>query len=301
MKQKISFILALLLVFVCFAGCSGVRPAPLDTTQLTTREQTSMATETKPAETVPAAVSTTEEPPETVPTETEAAKTEPAETQPSETETPVTDPQPSPDPAGLSSELLEGLTINDAAIVIDGVLYKSEDPYSLLVNNGWDFNYEDYQDVDENYVLNKGQYIYSTIRLHNPEKYGTTYSNPDITIGLINLADGATKLKDCWIHGIKVSGVTGFRRYEDGTSNASPCYDFELPGGLRRGDSMETVLAQWGNPTDPNATYVADGDGYHYEILTYEGDHVTYKLTVYSTPDIGLQEVEISDTRNWTR
>ena len=64
---------------------------------------------------------------------------------------------------------------------------------------------------------------------------------------------------------------------------------------------METVLARWGNPNDPNATYVADGDGYHYEILTYEGDHVTYKLTVYSNPDIGLQEVEISDTRNWTR
>ena len=109
-----------------------------------------------------------------------------------------------------------------------------------------------------------------------------------------------TKLKECSIHGIKVQGSSGFKRYED-LSTPVECYDFMLWNGIRRGDSMEKVKAVMGEPTNPNDTYVGDGDGYHYEIMTYEGDHVTYKLTVFTNPDIGLQSVEISDTRNWTR
>ena len=294
MKKTISIALVLVLVLACFAGCAVKQITPPATAAPTATEQRLTPRETHPASTA------TDAPATEAPSETAPAETVPSETAPTETEPVSTEPAPAPEKRE-PSELLAGLTINDAAIVIDGVLYKSEDPYSLLVENGWDFNYEDYRDVDENYVLNKGQYVYSTIRLRNPEKYGDSYSSPEITIGLINLSDGTAKIKDCWIHGIKVSGVTGFRRYEDGTYNACPCYDFELPGGLRRGDSMETVLATWGKPTDPEDTYVADGEGYHYEVLTYKGDHVTYKLTVFTNPDIGLQEVDIADTRNWTR
>lgn len=304
MKKTVSIALVLLLVLTCFAGCADKKNTPPATAVPTTMEQPLTPPETQPVSTAtiaPASEAPSEPAPvETGPSETVHAKTEPVSTEPAETDAPATEPASAPEKRE-PSELLAGLTINDAAIVIDGVLYKSEEPYSLLVENGWDFNYEDYRDVDENYVLNKGQYVYSTIRLRNPENYGDSYSSPEITIGLINLSDGTAKIKDCWIHGLKVSGVTGFRRYEDGTYNACPCYDFELPGGLRRGDSMETVLATWGEPTDPEDTYVADGDGYHYEVLTYEGDHVTYKLTVFTNPDIGLQEVDIADTRNWTR
>ena len=304
MKKTISIALVLLLVLACFAGCADKKNTPPATAVPTTTEQPLTPPETQPtssATDTPTTEAPSETaPPETVPSETVPAETEPVSTEPAETDAPATEPASAPEKRE-PSELLAGLTINDAAIVIDGVLYKSEDPYSLLVENGWDFNYEDYRDVDENYVLNKGQYVYATIRLHNPEKYGSTYGTPDITIGLINLNDTATKIKDCCIHGLKVSGTNGFRRYEDGTYNACPCYDFALPVDLRRGDSMETVLATWGQPTDPEDTYVADGDGYHYEVLTYEGDHVTYKLTVFTNPDIGLQEVDIADTRNWTR
>ena len=304
MKKTISIALVLLLVLACFAGCADKKNTPPATAVPTTTEQPLTPPETQPTSSAtdapPTEAPSETAPAETVPSETVPAETEPVSTEPAETDAPATEPASAPEKR-KPSELLAGLTINDAAIVIDGVLYKSEDPYSLLVENGWDFNYEDYRDVDENYVLNKGQYVYATIRLHNPEKYGSTYGTPDITIGLINLNDTATKIKDCCIHGLKVSGTNGFRRYEDGTYNACPCYDFALPGDLRRGDSMETVLATWGQPTDPEDTYVADGDGYHYEVLTYEGDHVTYKLTVFSNPDIGLQEVDIADTRNWTR
>lgn len=304
MKKTIALALVLLLALTCFAGCADKKNTPPATASPTTTEQRLTPPETQPVSTATDAP-TTEAPPETapvetIPSETTPTETEPVSTEPAQTDAPATEPAPAPEKRE-PSELLAGLTINDAAIVIDGVLYKSEDPYSLLVENGWDFNYEDYRDVDENYVLNKGQYVYSTIRLRNPENYGDSYSSPEITIGLINLSDGTAKIKDCWIHGIKVSGANGFRRYEDGTYNANPCYDFELPGGLRRGDSMEAVLAAWGEPTNPEDTYVADGDGYHYEVLTYEGDHVTYKLTVFTNPDIGLQEVDIADTRNWTR
>lgn len=304
MKKTISLALVLLLALACFAGCADRKNTPPATAAPTTTEQRLTPPETQPASTATDAP-TKEEPSETVPVETIPSETAPTETEPvstapAETNAPATEPDPSSEKRE-PSELMTGLTINDAAIVIDGVLYQSEDPYSKMLENGWDFNFADYQGVDENYVLNKGQYVYATIRLHNPEKYGSTYGTPDITIGLINLNDTATKIKECWIHGLKVSGTSGFRRYEDKPYSACDCYDFELPGGLRRGDSMETVLAAWGEPTNPEDTYVADGDGFHYEILTYEGDHVTYKLTVYSNPDIGLQEVDISDTRNWTR
>lgn len=304
MKKIISLSLALILLLCVFVGCSKTDPSTKDPTNVTTTQsaetepQTTNAPETDaPATDVPTtAAPETEAPTTEVPT-TEAPETEPVQTDAPETDPPATDPKPDVE---VDPSLLDGLTINDAAIVIDGVLYKSEDPYSKMVENGWDFNYEDYSNVDENYVLNKGEYVYSTIHLHNPEKYGEGYVSPSITIGLINNNDEVTQIKSCYIHGIKVEGVYGFARYED-RSDPIDCYDFMLWNGIRRGDSMEKVKSVMGEPTNPDNTYVGDGDGYHYETLTYEGDHVTYKLTVYSNPDIGLQAVEITDTRNWTR
>lgn len=302
MKKVIAIALTLIMVLCLFVGCKKDKPdaqgtAAPTTTQAKDQNQTEPQTTAAPETDAP-----TSEAPTTEPVESEAPSTEPAETEESqpdvpETEAPSTEQNPD---NGDDLSLVEGLTINDAAIVIDGVLYKSEDPYSKMVENGWDFNYEDYSNVDETYVLNKGEYIYSTIKLHNQEKYGKGYVSPAITIGLINNNEEVTQIKSCYVHGIKVEGVSGFTRYED-RSEPVQCYDFMLWNGIRRGDSMEKIKSVMGEPTNPDDTYVGDGDNYHYEILSYEGDHVTYKLTVYSNPDIGLQAVEISDTRNWTR
>lgn len=268
MKHFFCILLIAALTLCIFVGCN-------DSTGTSSTAATASTMESA-AETTAAAAETT----------TEAATDTTAET---------TATQPAS--LGNSSELLEGLTLEDAAIVIDGVLYKSEDPYSLLVENGWDFDFEDYN-IDEDYVLNKGEYIYSTVHLKNPTKYGDEYANPEITIGFINNADTVKPLKECSIHGIEVEGSYGFRRFEDDPNGEVSCYDFEIIKGLRRGSSMKDVKAAWGEPED---VYVADGDDYHYEQLTYQGDHVTYKLKVFTKPEIGLQGVSISDTRNWTR
>lgn len=274
MKRFFCTLLIAALMLCVFAGCSDAS----DTSSTASTEGTAASTTESMAETTTAAAAaeTTTEP--AADTTAEAPATQPA----------------SP---GNGTELLEGLALEDAAIVIDGVLYKSEDPYSLLVENGWDFDFEDYN-IDEDYVLNKGEYIYATVHLKNPAKYGGDYANPEITIGFINNADTVKALKECSIHGIEVDGSYGFRRFEDDPNRAVSCYDFEIIKGLRRGSSMEEVKAAWGEPED---VYVADGDDYHYEQMTYQGDHVTYKLKVFTKPEIGLQGVEISDTRNWTR
>lgn len=301
MKKILAIALVLVMVLCVFAGCKKDDSKTPDTTA---------AVETKAPDTAKNEPQTTEAPetdapatdvPETDAPVTEPPATESPVTEPTETDVPATEPdvtEPAPG-ADVDPALLEGLTINDAAIIIDGVLYKSEDPYSKMVENGWDFSYDDYSNVDENYVLNKGEYVYSTIHLHN-DKYNEGYIRPTVTIGLINNNEEVTQIKSCYVHGIKVEGVYAFDRYED-RDEPIQCYDFTLWNGIRRGDSMEKVKSVMGEPTDPDSTYVGDGDGFHYEILTYEGDHVTYKLTVYSNPDIGLQAVEISDTRNWTR
>lgn len=297
MKKILAIALVLVMVLCVFAGCKKDDQKPQDTTAVTETKAPD-TTKSEPQTTdAPETEAPTTDAPETEPVSTDAPETELPETEAPSTEPPATEPDPGTqtDPGAM-----EGLTINDAAIMIDGVVYMSEDPYSKLVENGWDFDYEDYSNVDESYVLNKGDYVYSTVRLQNEAKYGEGYVTPTITIGFINLNDEPTQIKSCYIHGIKVEGVSGFSRYED-RSEPVQCYDFMLWNGVRRGDSMEKVKEIMGEPTDPDDTYVADGDGYHYEILTYEGDHVTYKLTVYTNPNIGLQAVEISDTRNWTR
>ena len=275
MKRFFCTLLIAALMLCVFAGC-GESAEPSSTAAPASNNETAATTTGSATETTATGAETTTEP--AADTTAEAPTTQPAS-------------------LGNGSELLEGLALEDAAIVIDGVLFKSEDPYSLLVENGWDFNFEDYN-IDEEYVLNKGEYIYSTVHLKNPTKYGSDYSNPEITIGFINNADTAKPLKECSIHGIEVDGSYGFRRFEDDPNRQVSCYDFEIIKGLRRGTSMDDVKAAWGEPDD---VYVADGDDYHYELLTYEGDHVTYKLKVFTKPEIGLQGVTISDTRNWTR
>ena len=287
MKHFFCILLIAALTLCIFVGCN-------DSTGTSSTAATASTMESA-AETTAAATETTTEAATDTTAETTAAAAE--TTTEAATDTTAEAPATQPASLGNSSELLEGLTLEDAAIVIDGVLYKSEDPYSLLVENGWDFSFEDYN-IDEDYVLNKGEYIYSTVHLKNPTKYGDKYANPEITIGFINNADTVKPLKECSIHGIEVDGSHGFRRFEDDPSGEVSCYDFEIIKGLRRGSSMEDVKAAWGEPED---VYVADGDDYHYEQLTYQGDHVTYKLKVFTKPEIGLQGVSISDTRNWTR
>ncbi len=227
----------------------------------------------------------------------------------SQTEAPATNPSqpandsstgaPAADPAADAPEtafpsvsgdgLFAGLTFEDAAIVIDGVLYKSWDPYSKFVENGWDFSFDDYN-VDETYVLNSGDYVLGDVDLKNVDKYGAAYYNPAIEISFINTGDKPTVLKECAVRNISVEGFHGFSRYEDLSSNACPCYDFEIIGGIRRGASLDEVKAVFG---EPKSVYNSD----HYDVLTYEGDRVTYKLTVFSSPDIGLQGVDITNTR----
>ena len=295
MKKTLAMVLALMMVLCVFAGCekSGQTTTTHKVTESTQTPKTESNTD---AATTAAAteIITTEAVTEAATTEavTEASETAPVV----ETTAALTAPE-TPAATGEAAEQLKDYEWSDGVIVIDGVLYRTyDDPYMRLEENGWSFDLADYG-KDESYSLNSMEYVFATIHLSNVEKYGDGYSNPELVIGIINTSDSLQPIKDCNIHGIKASGVSGFTTFES-KNTPIQCYDFAIPGGLHRGSTMEEVKAAYGEPED---VYVADGDNYHYEVLTYKNDEkkVTIKLTVF--PEDGLQTVEISNSRQWLR
>lgn len=288
MKKLILVMLTLVLFLALFAGCGNQTPAATAAPETTAQKDTKV--ETKPEETE--ALETTEaEPVETTEpvASTEATDTEPA-TEPAQETTPATETAPKP---GEGSELLKDYTWQDGVIVIDGVLYQSfYDPYSKFVENGWDFEFGD-RTVKEADVLNAHTYVIGGVHLYNEAYHGSSdYSRPDIYVSFYNNTDENLPYKSCNILGIEVEGTTGFDTWEM-SYDPCECYDFEIPGGLRRGSSIDEVMAAYG---EPDNVYVSDG---HYEILTYKSEYVEYELTVFY--DHGLQGVDIGDTRQWQR
>ena len=288
MKKILAILLVVLTICAFFAGCKEEKKDPPETTlaatpstPATTEAPTVESTEPVQSETEP--VVTTED--QTTPPETESVQ--------SETEPATAEPTDPTEPVAENSELLKDYKWGDGVIVIDGVLYHTyTDPYMKFEENGWSFNLADYG-KDDNYSLNSMEYVFSTIHLHNAEKYGDGYSDPDITIGIINTDSTLKPIKQCMIHVIEVSGVNTFDTFEADEYNPKPCYDFELPQGIRRGSSLEDVKAVFG---EAEPEYVGDGDGYHYEKYEYKDEEtrVTIELTVYD--GYGLQAVRISNS-----
>lgn len=301
MKKLIALCLAILMLATLFVGCHKDNPVPTET------QKPDVTTEKKetPPDTQPATEATSEKPTETPDTETpdtEATTEKPTEapaTETPDTEAPeTTAAQNPPAPVGEGSELLKDYKWNDGVIVIDGVLYHTyTDPYMKFEENGWSFDLADYG-KDDSYSLNSMEYIFSTIHLYNAEKYGKGYSVPEITIGIINTDSTLKPIKQCMIHGIQVSGINTFDTFEADKYDPKPCYDFELPQGIRRGSSLEEIKAVFG---EAEPEYVGDGEGYHYEKYEYNDDEtkVTVELTVYD--GYGLQEVNISNSSQWKR
>lgn len=297
MKKLIALLLAILMVATLFVGCHKDEPIPTGSQNpVVTTEKKETPPDTQPATEVPTEKPTekpTEAPDTEAPTETPTS-----ETPDTETPTEATDPTEPPAPIGDSSELLKDYKWNDGVIVIDGVLYHTyTDPYSKLEENGWSFDLADYG-KDDSYSLNSMEYVFSTIHLHNAEKYGDGYSVPEITIGIINTDSTLKPIKQCMIHGIQVSGINTFDTFEADKHDPKPCYNFELPQGIRRGSSLEEIKAVFG---EAEPEYVGDGEGYHYEKYEYKDDEtkVTVELTVYD--GYGLQEVNISNSSQWKR
>lgn len=285
MKKILAILLVVLTICAFFVGCKEEKKDPPETTLA--------ATPSTPATTEAQVVESTEPvQPETEPVVTTEDQTAPPETEPVQPETEPATAEPTK-PVGENSELLKDYKWGDGVIVIDGVLYHTyTDPYMKFEENGWSFNLADYG-KDDSYSLNSMEYIFSTIHLHNAEKYGDDYSDPDITIGIINTDSALKPVKQCMIHVIEVSGVNTFDTFEADEYNPKPCYDFELPQGIRRGSSLEDVKAVFG---EAEPEYVGDGDGYHYEKYEYKDEEtrVTIELTVYD--GYGLQEVRISNS-----
>lgn len=267
-----------------------------------------VTTEAPATEAPTAAVPTTEAPATEAPTTavppTEAYTTETPANEAPATEVPTTETPPTEAPStaepvteapsGSGSELLKDYQLKDGVIVIDGVLYQSfYDDYSKFVENGWDFEFGD-RTVKESDVLNAHTYVIGGVYLYNEKYIGESdYVRPSIYIGFFNNTSENLPYKQCKVLGIEVEGTSGFDTYE---SRDIPCYDFEIPGGIKRGATMEQIKAAYGDP-DPDATYECD----YYVVWTYdfEDEKVEVKLTVYY--DTGLQGVEINDSRQWLR
>lgn len=163
---------------------------------------------------------------------------------------------------------------------IDGITYGFPYSYEKLKSNGWTFNVEDYlEGDDEKYLLEEGEYTYSTTRLQN-EKYGKEDDSACIYAGFKNYSKETKDIIDCDIWAMEISCVYGNKKTEK-------CPDVELPCGVRLGATYDEIVQKYGEPKEELRK-----DGYIQ--MDYDNDyneHMT--LFVYETEDAkGLLDVE---------
>lgn len=177
-----------------------------------------------------------------------------------------------------------------SGIKVDGVTYSTMMPYSTLQENGWDFDFEDYN-IGENYVLNPGDWSAATIHLNNTEVYGKALSSAEIVVGFINNTEDILPIKECSIRAIRVDGTYNTKLID--ADGETPCYDFEFAGGIKRGATEEQVLQAYGDPFD-----VSENSREKSKTFTYESDDglITVKLKLYDA--YGLQSIEITNRRH---
>ena len=251
-------------------------------------------TQTAPAATAAQTVTAAPAPAETQPAGTEAPA--PLETQPAETAAPTTAapttaaPETTPALTLEVNPLLEGMKWTDGAVVVDGVLYQSlKTTMPELIENGWDFNFSNYN-IKATDKLQPGAFVSGKVTLLNPKFSGEKNDGPAIRVGFANISSEAKPYKECTIRGIEVKGTTGFQTWENSYYQL-PCYDFELPGGLRRGSTLEEVRAVYGEPS-----HISVNEGV-YEAWSYSvsGSKIEMRLEIYY--DYGLQTVQLDDSR----
>lgn len=170
-------------------------------------------------------------------------------------------------------------------IKIDGTPYKFPYSYELLRTNGWEFNAEDYLGEDDEYLLEEGEYTYSTTKLQN-EKYGKDEESACLYVGFKNYSKETKDVLDCDIWAIEVSCVYGNEEIRNRP-------EVELPGGIKLGASYDEIINAYGEPTEE---FRKD----NYIQMDYDNDynqHMT--LFVYYGGDSDIQGLMDAEFRKY--
>lgn len=150
--------------------------------------------------------------------------------------------------------------------IFDGASYKLNGDYKKFVDNGWSVDLSKYG-YEDGYILNKNDKTYSTVSLEN-SKYEKAY----VSIGFINLSDSAKDVSESQVWAISVDNYGSYRTQ----------VDFELPGGIKYGSTLEEVEKAYGKPEDESDIYRSDS--LNYTTYTYDSSEKNtpqLRLTIY--------------------
>ena len=189
--------------------------------------------------------------------------------------------KPSDEGAEEGSPLLKGRAWTDCVIVVDGVLYESfNDPYSKLKDNGWT------PTGILNTTLDAKRAAVSGLEHINSKFDGR--NGPRISVDFFNPYDTLKIIQDCNILNVEVDAMVGDVPYRAGDSGAD--FDFELPGGVKRGATIDQIKAAYGDPAE-------EEDYGDYTLYTYKSDDNVFAVYLRVYPEYGLQRVKFSDRR----
>ncbi len=239
-------------------------------TEATTRATTEEARITTEEITEAPTEAPTEEPTEAP---TEAPTEEPTEAPTEEpTEAPTEADNPAPAPGGTVDGLSDD--IYSEQIAINGTVYHLPFDYDLI-SDQYTFDMADYGH-DDNYLLNPGDKVTSTIYLQNPNMDDRV----DFCVGFMNTGSEAAPIKETDVWAVD---------FDIAWAKSTDYPSVVLPKGITWGSTLEEVKAAYGEPTDE--PYYADSLGYwEYE---YEDEDLDFNLRLTIYDDKGVTGISL--------
>ena len=204
---------------------------------------------------------------------TEAPTEEPTEAPTEEpTEAPTEADNPAPAPGGTVDGLSDD--IYSEQIAINGTVYHLPFDYDLI-SDQYTFDMADYGH-DDNYLLNPGDKVTSTIYLQNPNMDDRV----DFCVGFMNTGSEAAPIKETDVWAVD---------FDIAWAKSTDYPSVVLPKGITWGSTLEEVKAAYGEPTDE--PYYADSLGYwEYE---YEDEDLDFNLRLTIYDDKGVTGISL--------
>ena len=188
------------------------------------------------------------------------------------TEAPTEADNPAPAPGGTVDGLSDD--IYSEQIAINGTVYHLPFDYDLI-SDQYTFDMADYGH-DDNYLLNPGDKVTSTIYLQNPNMDDRV----DFCVGFMNTGSEAAPIKETDVWAVD---------FDIAWAKSTDYPSVVLPKGITWGSTLEEVKAAYGEPTDE--PYYADSLGYwEYE---YEDEDLDFNLRLTIYDDKGVTGISL--------
>lgn len=158
---------------------------------------------------------------------------------------------------------------------IGKTIYKLSSYYKELSDNGWSIDFEELGHPN-GYVLNKNEKDQLNAKLKNNK-----YKDNSLEVGFINYDSVPKDAKNCQYWSITINN-----------KDKSNAIDFELPGGIKNGTSIQEIEKTYGKPEDPDNIFRAETLKYTTYIYEYENT-IYLKLTIYDEEGLTAFEYNI--------